>query len=408
MMSDQPHACQLAADATTTIVPVCAKRTVCYQFDTSATNPDLELPYTVIVDGTVLSPDKPRRLNKASRKISVIVSAGSSVALYLNSDVHPAHRRTPVYAVDVKEHDVLVNITEKTGKTHNAKPVVGEAQTQAPNQPGSPPVDRYEALLTGDIWMAISHRYTEAEANDLLPDDMEPAIRKAVCGIYRGLSAGKLDIPLMDEGGMLCVSLIKQENPHNNITSCSFLSDVLPRTHPLTFAALFSVARKAGITELHITSCWRPSLGSIVHRAGLGLDVDFLTNTQQKVKINRAGLNDKGPSHNPNVSDKEKALHQQHQEKKAMARQHKKDPGATQASDIARVAWEKELQANEPSLMQQMRESLAKHKLVRQILDPWYIALQPGSRHSNEQQSGEEKIHANHLHITVREPKIYE
>lgn len=287
-MSDAVSTSKLDVNTTVASVPVRAQREVSYEFDTRATNADLAIPYVVIVNGKVQAPDKPRKLGKKERTIKVTVNIDSKVALHLNSDVHPEYRRNPVYEVEVADNDVMVKITEKTGRTHNARPVVGKVLSRQTKANGRS-VDYYEALLTGDIWMAISHKYTEAEANALLPNDVEPVVRAAVCSIYRGLGVGKLDIPLSDNSGMMYVSFIKQDNPHNNITRCSLLADVLPRTHPCAFAAVFSGARKLGITAIHITSCWRPSLGAIPHRAGLGLDIDFLANVEQNVRVNRIG-----------------------------------------------------------------------------------------------------------------------
>ena len=70
----------------------------------------------------------------------------------------------------------------------------------------------------------------------------------------------------------------------------SLLKDVLPRTHPHAFAALMTEAYAAGVNDISVTSCWRPMLGSIVHRAGLGSDVVAIAYVHQAVKLNRVGL----------------------------------------------------------------------------------------------------------------------
>jgi hypothetical protein len=259
-------AATLDANASVKAVPISATRTVCYEFNTGATKADLALPYLVIIDNKVQG--KPRQLSSAKRKITVEASAGSKVALYLNSDVHPDHRRNPVYAVLVEEHDIVVKITEQQGNKEYVEPVVGEGIVRPPQSPGVRSAMRHAAKLTGDIWMLISHRYTEAEAETLLASTTDAVVRKAVCSIYRGLGVPKLDIPQLIGNDVLHVSLLKQDNPHLNIkNTCTLLGDVLPRTHPYPFAALFSVARNLGLSEVHVTSCWRPSLGSIAHRA---------------------------------------------------------------------------------------------------------------------------------------------
>jgi hypothetical protein len=154
-MSEPAASHQLDTNATVTTIPVRAKRTVTYEFDTSATNVDLAIPYVVIVDGKVQAPDKPRRLSRENRKIKVTVDTGSKVALYLNSDVHPSHRRNPVYEVTVAERNVAIKVNEKTGIHRNLQPIIERTVTNTAVVVGTPAVDSYTAPLTGDIWMSI-------------------------------------------------------------------------------------------------------------------------------------------------------------------------------------------------------------------------------------------------------------
>lgn len=410
-MSDAAATSTVDASATVTSVAVRAQCKVIYEFDTSATNKDLAIPYVIIINGKVQTPDKPRRLSRENRKIIVTVDAGSKVALYLNSDVHPNHRCNPVYAVTADDHDISVKITEQKGSDEFVQPIVKLEAIRRGDKPGDAAMKFYTAKLTGDIWMTISHRYTAVEADSLLSSNTDPIIRKAVRSIYQGLGVPKLDIPLDQGGRVLHVSFIKQDNPHANIKTCSLLNDVLPRTHPHAFAALLSVARKLQLYHVHVTSCWRPSLGSIAHRAGLGLDVNLIADATRKVKINRAGLREKGPSNNPNVTDREKELLELADKKEEAAKKNKADPVAKKEAGDAKAGWTDEVGKSEPKLMHELRNSLEMDSAVLQILDPWYMEFntaQPNARRANEQKTKDEKIHNHHLHITIKEPKIYE
>ena len=300
----------LAASTSLTTVNVSARRKVRYVFDTSATKRDLALPYRVSIDGKVQEAEASLcKLSGSKRSIELLVAPGARVALFLNSDVHPDFRREPVYALQVGEHDVEVLITEKQGRIGHARAVVGTSVTR---QAGERAVDCYKALLTGDIWMQISHLYTAAQADAILPPETPPAVRVAVRAIYSGLPAAQLlvQFPASDTtpAHALRVAFADSENARANITYCSLLKDVLPRTHPAAFAALLSEAHKAGVTEVHVTSCWRPMLGSIAHRAGLGLDIVYIANASQAVHINRVGLTGAG-GRNPNVRAREKQLY---------------------------------------------------------------------------------------------------
>lgn len=406
----------LTASTSLTTVNVSARRKVRYVFDTSATKRDLALPYRVSIDGKVqeAAPNL-RKLSGSKRSIELLVAPGARVALFLNSDVHPDFRREPVYALQVGEHDVEVLITEKPGRIGHARAEVGTSVTRQAGQPGERAVDCYKALLTGDIWMQISHLYTAAQADAILPPETAPPVRVAVRAIYSGLPAAQLLVQFPASDGApahaLRVAFADSENARANITYCSLLKDVLPRTHPAAFAALLSEAYKAGVTEVHVTSCWRPMLGSIAHRAGLGLDIVYVANASQTVRINRVGLTGAG-GRNPNIRAREKQLYDEYMEAKRLAGNNKQTDDqrgdAKRIENQAKKDWLSELQKNDPALINDLRARLKKNPSIEQIFDPWYMQIDTGSEVSsaNEQRSPNETLHANHLHLTINEPEI--
>jgi len=330
------------------------------------------------------------------------------VALFLNSDVHPDFRRCPVYAVVVGDNDVLVRIKEQKGRIGHARAVAGTATARPPSQPGGRPTDCYDSLLTGDIWMQISHKYTVEEVSTRMAADTPPAVAAAVRSIYSGLAQPRLvlNFPPSDSTAAqtLSVRFAEADNALANTTHCPLLTEVLPRTHPAAFAALLTEARNAGVTEMLVTSCWRPMLGSIVHRAGLGLDVTYIANATQRVNINRTGLLNKRRGASENVSDLEKKLYEEYEtaKKKAENKQNQK------AESSAKDSWDNERNKNEPKLMHELRERIRNHQSVAQVFDPWF--MEANTHHSgqaaNEQRAKNEVLHANHLHLTVREPGI--
>ena len=411
----------LAASTSLTTVNVSARRKVRYVFDTSATKRDLALPYRVSIDGKVQEAEASLcKLSGSKRSIELLVAPGARVALFLNSDVHPDFRREPVYALQVGEHDVEVLITEKQGRIGHARAVVGTSVTR---QAGERAVDCYKALLTGDIWMQISHLYTAAQADAILPPETPPAVRVAVRAIYSGLPAAQLlvQFPASDTtpAHALRVAFADSENARANITYCSLLKDVLPRTHPAAFAALLSEAHKAGVTEVHVTSCWRPMLGSIAHRAGLGLDIVYIANASQTVRINRVGLTGAG-GRNPNVTTQEKQRYDEYMEARKEASEifaapiSNKTDAVEKAQEISRTKkakdkWSAERNLHEPVLMKGLRQQLQNNPSITQVFDPWYMEVNTHDQNpqvANEQLSSNEKLHANHLHVTVSEPEI--
>ena len=406
------------------------------------------MPYVVLIDGQVLPEyaDKPGAL-RGTRSIELMVKPGSKVALFLNSDVHPSHRSNTVYALEVGRDDVQVKITERTGRIGHEL-----ATLRSPVcRPGAAPGKRlqvYEAALTGDIWMQISHLYTAHEADALLPPETSPAIRAAVRSIYAGLARPELSVnlPASDSAPAMTLRVVfrdeMQGNVRANTTHCPWLTGILPRTHPCAFAALLTEARAAGVTSVAVTSGWRPSLGSIAHRAGLGLDITYIEGGGQKVLLNRASLTSGAGAPGGNVSAREKVLWREYQEAKMaivaservrseklaqITRNRDSGNAAQLARELAdadkrmntsldreataRREWNGERDHHEPALIRTLRDRLGRNESVKQLFDPWYMDANTADNIApvpNEQRrsSPNELLHNNHLHITVREPKI--
>lgn len=435
-MSAPPVAasCSLSREGAVVDVPVGPLRQVCYEFDTRATNADLKLPYVVEVNGHIepAHAGKPAVLTAGQRKIRLQVASGSKVALYLNSDASPDFRQRAVYALTVGERDVMVKITERLGRNGHERSTLSAPECR--DAGGGRFIDFYNASLTGDIWMEISHVYTVAEADARLPRDLPAAAREALLRIYAGLVRPELLIPLPATNSHsafnLLVQFLEQETVSANTTHCPLLTSILPRVHPAAFAALVLAAHACGVTLMQVNSAWRTSFGSIAHRAGLGIDVRYLENRDQHVSINRAALRRNGSS-SEYVTQRERELYEDFEEKKRSARvatdnfnlasrrndlsneeietlrRRKKE--ADKARDEAKEAWSDERNLHEPSAMASFRGSLRRNLAVSQILDPWYVDLNTQDARAvypNEQRTELEKGHNNHLHITVKEEKI--
>lgn len=435
-----------------TTVLVTPKRKITYVFKaTSSTN--LSIPYALAVDGSVLAAyaAKPKRVLGSSGKIEVMVDQGQKVSLYLNSDAHPAYRKSPVYEVTAGERDAVVRIAEKAGKYADADTPVKQI-AKDPKAEANKTEDNYTAPLTGNIWMKVSHKYTSAEVDALMPSGTGPEVVAAIKSIYDGLAASTLKITTSATDAQtartLEVKFEDSENPRNNIVTYSLLTDGLTRVHPGGYAALFNAALDNSVPSLNVTSCWRPMLGSIAHRSGLGLDVNYVG----KVRVNRQELRTSAKSgkgnanDDDNVSDAEVKAFKEYEEsiiaeksaatalnqattrlevakrskdaaKIAEARTNvdAAEKAATRADEAqleARDAWNKERSAGEPADARLFRASLLKCTCVRQLFDPWFLDantrdetdpvpnMQRGAGTSNE------RLHAHHLHITVDEPKI--
>lgn len=406
----------------------------------------LSMPYAVAVNGKVLAAfkDRPKRTDD---KIPLVVDAGQCVELYLNSDAHPAHRQHPVYKVMVGDDDVEIVITEVAGKqAFTDAPEAGKTTKDAST---GRTVQHMTAKLTGDIWMKVSHKYAPGEVEALLPPQTSSEVTSAVKSIYAGLNTAALQIhqpPVGEQAARaLTIQFMDSDNPKENITTYNLLKDGLPRVHPGGYAALFNAALEHGIETLRVTSCWRPMLGSIAHRAGLGLDVDYVGATPMNRQELRLGKAKK----TANVSDDEVRLFKEYEaatvaDKKAdaelvAATKAASAPGLSadqklQASKTLQIAedkrkaavkvkldtkeaWNAERNVNEPAKVRLFRASLLQCQCVSQLFDPWFMdantkdgqepepnlqrPLPPGRKGLSN-----EELHAHHLHVTVYEPKI--
>ena len=449
-------------------VPCTPKRKVTYKFIVTSKR-DCKLPYAVAIDGKTDPRFKQRALALLcdSKQIEVFADAGQKIALYLNSDAHPDYRTTPVYEVTVGDFPIEVTVTEKAGKHSDAATVtLKETKGSKDAKTGATlKTQVYAAPLTGDIWLSITHKYTADEAKTLIPADTPKEISAAVLKFYDGslsAAANKVAVSAPKKSGTGTHTTTVAPNPgeamgnvHANIqVATDIFKDVLPRVHPGGYVALFQAALEAEVGTITLNSTWRPMMGSIAHRAGLGLDVGYLDQTH----LNREELRGKKPTAaaDANVSDEEKKLFKAHEEAraerdKAIAHKEALDaelkqleklktasstkfdaarytelekeiPAATQkAKDATRdsqeklQAWNDERNKNEPAKVKTYRTSLSQCKCVKQLFDPWYMdgntqdkipAVPNEQRKSKKNEETNETLHAHHLHITVDEPKI--
>lgn len=347
----------------------------------------------------------------------------------------------------VGDDDVEIIITEVAGKQDfSDAPEAGKTTKDAST---GRTVQHMTAKLTGDIWMKVSHKYAPSEVEALLPPQTSVEVTSAVKSIYAGLNAPALQIHQSPLGGhparTLTIKFMDSDNPKENITAYNLLKDGLPRVHPGGYAALFNAALEHGIETLRVTSCWRPMLGSIAHRAGLGLDVDYVGATpmnRQELRLGKA-------KDTANVSDDEVRLFKEYeaaiaadkeadaelvaakkaasapglsveqsrltQERVTAARKQKEQ--TNNAASDAKEAWSAERNANEPPHVRLFRASLLRCSCVSQLFDPWFMDAntkddqEPEPNMQRPLPTGRkglsnEELHAHHLHVTVYEPKI--
>lgn len=416
------------------------------------------IPFALAVDGHVKPEYKSRHGTiNAGQYIEVWVEPGQKVHLYLNSDAWVQYRQEAVFEITPKERHVDVIIHERRGKLGDLNSPKFIATREVKGQNGGDvcvtKVDEYESILSGDTWLRVSHKYTAGEAENLMPADTPQRIKDAVKSIYSGKVGNSFTV--MDDKGQPAVEVVVEtaSNPKDNVSGFNNSTDGLPRVHPNAWVALIEAAEAAQVKKVVTSSAWRPLLGSVLHRSGLALDVQYLDG----VRMNRATLdpndeeqNKGGPKKGTNVSDSEAEIFRKYLEaekdaneaqlalKKAnatrdsAAKEAKKTGGTAEEVEARKVAlkkadeeaakaqterdakakahaeakkeWKRKLDEDEPKSMKSYRSYLLKCSCVRQVFDPWYVDAntrddQPPE--PNTMRDGNEDLHKHHLHITV-------
>ena len=313
------------------------------------------LPFAVSIDGVCLPlyKDKPSRADKSTVKIGPItIKAGQSVSLYLGSDAKADYRDEPLYKVTGVNNDILVIVQEKRGLHPN------DLDTPAFNQTTAQNVDEYRAPLTGNIWLKFSHRYTSAEVDALMPSDINALTKEAVKKIYDGQfdASAKAALTIAFKSPLKIV-WERSGNVRTHVANYNERNDIHTRVSPRTYAALIQAAEMADLNEITLSSGWRPMVGSVIHRIGLGLDVSVVKNGQTEEILNRR---------TPGVPD--------------------------------------------PENFSNFRKELAALKrTVRQLFDPWMMDADSTDNTPatpNRRTTPNETLHKDHLHITAVDDEL--
>lgn len=353
------------------------------------------------------------------------VRSGKAFGLLLGVDTKAKYRKHQLFQITPKEHDVVVNVFETYGKHSDGEtPTLKETREEDGKK-----VDYYEAKLTGDIWKKFSHPYTSADVDETLDVKLPAEATQSIKDIYDGKlqgSNGHYSIEANVGGGQKIKFTWAggTENAQHNISHLDIKTELLNRVQPNTYGALLKAAIEAKVDEVTITSGWRPMLGSMVHRLGLGLDVTYIKHDGKSNHMNR-----QYGRANENLSQDEKDAYKDVAEKeKALAAAKKAKKSKKEIKDIAddlaaaqnklKDAIEAAPATTEPKPIKDFRSTLLGLSKVSQVLDPWYMDKNTGDGIAPEvsalghdptrSQSDRalEKLHGNHLHITVTDAEF--
>jgi hypothetical protein len=242
------------------------------------------------------------------------VRPGTTVGICIGVDAKAKFRKYPLWQVTAKANDIVVDVFETFGKAFGKalglQEKVGAPVTRNGGTEKVPKnVDYYGARLTGDAWMRSTHKFSSGDVDAIPKDRATDAMKQALKRIYAGDfdAVGKegnfaVDVPRkLDDKDTACVQLLwragENSNCKDNIASLNLKQDVPSRIHPEAYAAVAKAAHDADIDRIEFSSSWRPMLGSMPHRLGMGLDLVYLKSGKDGAKLNRVGLLPDGKGH---------------------------------------------------------------------------------------------------------------
>lgn len=364
------------------------------------------------------------KLGANGKTITVPVCAGDRVGIQLGADTKSMFRRRILYEIVADPGVNIVTIREHRGKVNigawNNREVGKGVSKADSNQNG-----RWQGEMWGDTWALFSPRYTVAEATKILREvGVSEDWIEIVCRIYRddlsdageaqyaqlrgaltGVKRLRIELVLDDPTTIFwensafsnCRENIRgtylAEEPPESIPLIEFVG----RVSPLAYYAAFKAAVDARIDEIHLSSGWRPMIGSVLHRVGVGLDVNYLLDDGQKkerVMLASAQAN-------------------QRYKKSVQILNLEELSYRTPEQDAQLVQLRNQVVTiEETPLVKAYREKLKKSPQIRQLFLPWYMrANNPNVpdkiEDMNKGISNNERLHKDHLHITANDPEIY-
>jgi hypothetical protein len=344
-----------------------------------------------------------------NNKIRQKVPFGKVVALYLGNDAKSQYRSTPLYQVSVEEGltDIVVKVAETKGLNYQPSEEVPH------NGVVNGMKKTFAAKLFGTTWMNFSHKFTEAEAAEPATGESQE-LQDALKKIFGGapiVGAGVISLNVVKPNKRNLTILWRPsafDNCRHHIPAITGLAaaknELIPRVHPQTYKAFLKAAFEIDAEELQIESGWRPMLGSVLHRIGVGLDV--------------ANIQVGGVPHtfSRNATAAEREYKDLMEQKKRLAeKRNRTEEESRRLAEIRAIeaakanAADAAIHNGETSTMRSFTAKLRTNADVRQTFDPWEMDTDTGDNLSavpNRLATGSETLHQTHLHITVRDSQL--
>ncbi len=387
---------------------------VTWQFDTSVGSKDKlrGLPYFVAdyTDGTakpIVEGQEVKLMDDL--KIRMKVPFDRHIVLFLGSDAKAKYRSKPMYGVKTKSEftDIVVKVQEK-------KVLLDAPADEVPHDPvveGSK--QTFQAKLYGSTWMRFTHKFTPQEAAEMSADGgawVQDVVTRIYKGEMQGNASGLSMTIRKPNGNNMTISW-----PADAFSNCrqtiptaqdaaGWKAEIIPRVNPNTYQAFLQAALEMDAESIRINSGWRPMLGSVLHRIGVGLDVGTIKINGHSSDLRR---NTTQAERDYNHAQGEMVSLQKLKHRTAEQEQRLNQLKATEAERTKRAS-----DAIKQTDNDDVRHYLAKLRAngeVRQTFDPWEMDKNVHDNQAatqNRSSDGLEKLHLTHLHITVYDKEL--
>jgi hypothetical protein len=231
------------------------------------------------------------------------------IALHIANDAFEQHRSFQLFPWTVPDvaHS-KVNIYEMRTDLQDRFSTENQlGNTPAENDIQIKPAatDEYFCYLNGDLWLKISHEFTNDEITRLCPPE---TLTRASSGssaqsggstqsvsvdwattlqpIYesgensRSFASFSVQIPAL---GITVKFAARAVANAINTSTRTTVQQALRRTSPRAFAAILKAAWRLNIDTVDLSSSWRPMLGSRLHKMGVGLDVTEIVDSSDNI-----------------------------------------------------------------------------------------------------------------------------
>jgi hypothetical protein len=231
------------------------------------------------------------------------------IALHIANDAFEQHRKFQLFPWTVPDaaHSTVHVYEMRTDLQDRFSTANQLGDTPSENSIAAKPhaTNEYFGYLNGDLWLKISHEFTDDEITRLCPTetlsrpplggseqaggppqsvsvDWATALQPIYGAGQNSRSFDSFSVQITALGITVKFAARAVANAINT-SALTTVQQALRRTSPRAFAAILKAAWRLNIDTIDLSSSWRPMLGSRLHKMGVGLDVTEIADSAENI-----------------------------------------------------------------------------------------------------------------------------